>query len=57
MKSGIKTTEFWITFLTTVGAAAASFESVLDTKYAAIVAMASSIAYALSRGLAKSSGR
>lgn len=53
MKSGIKTTEFWTTILTIVGSTTASLEGILDPKYAAIVAMVSTLAYTISRALVK----
>ncbi|MGE0630922.1 MAG: hypothetical protein AB7O96_00825 [Pseudobdellovibrionaceae bacterium] len=53
MKAGIFTSEFWVTILTVVGSAGASLEGHLDPKWAAIVATISSIAYTISRGLAK----
>ncbi|MBP9706775.1 MAG: hypothetical protein KBD78_03975 [Oligoflexales bacterium] len=56
MKNGLKTTEFWVTILTTIGAASASLSGVLDPKYAAIVAGIGSLAYSISRTIAKFSG-
>ncbi len=53
MKSGWKTTEFWVTVFSIVGMAAAALASSLGPRYAAIAVAISSAAYALSRGLAK----
>ena len=53
MKHGLKTTEFWITFLTIIASSAASFERILDPKYAAILSTISSIAYLIARTLLK----
>jgi hypothetical protein len=52
-KAGYKTTEFWVSLLTTIGALTASATSVLPEKFAALVAAVSTFAYAFSRGLAK----
>lgn len=54
MKAGFKTTEFWVTAATIAGSTLASFSNNLDPKWATAAAAVSSIAYALSRGLAKS---
>lgn len=53
LKSGYKTTEFLVVVLANVGALAAALSSALPAKWAAIVAVVSSSAYAISRGLAK----
>jgi len=53
MKSGWKTTEFWVTALAVVGLVASAATSSLNPKYAAIGAAVSTAAYAISRGLAK----
>lgn len=53
MKNGWKTTEFWVSILTTIGAASASLSGLLDPKYAAIVAGVSSVAYSISRAITK----
>lgn len=53
MKSGYKTTEFWVTTLTIVGLVASSVAASLSPRYAAIGAAVSAAAYAISRGLAK----
>jgi hypothetical protein len=53
MKSGYKTTEFWITLLSVIGLVTASAATSLSPKYAAIGAAISAAAYAISRGLAK----
>ena len=52
-KPGWQTTEFWVSILATVGAVAAAQQNAVPDRYAAYVAMVSTIAYALSRGLAK----
>ena len=53
-KPGIMTTEFWVSTLTTVGAIAFAVQGSLPPRYAAYAALASTIAYSISRGLAKS---
>jgi len=53
MKPGYKTTEFWVTVLTAVGALIAALADQLPPKYAALGAAISSGLYAISRGLAK----
>ena len=52
-RPGIRTTELWITVATAVGAIAAASAGVLPERWAAIVAGIASVAYAISRGLAK----
>lgn len=56
VKSGIKTSEFWITLLTCIGAgtgqAAGAFQGDLSWVGFAMMAL-SGAAYAISRGLAK----
>lgn len=54
VKPGFKTSEFFLTLLTTIGTVGASLAGVLSGKAAAIVAGISTAAYAISRGLAKS---
>jgi hypothetical protein len=49
----MKTTELWVTVATDVGVVAASLSGVLPAKWAAIAASVSTLAYALSRGIAK----
>lgn len=56
MRKGVKTTEFWISVLTIIGSTAASFEGMLDPKYAAVVAGISSVAYTISRAISKMAG-
>jgi len=51
--TGVRTTEFWIAVLTSVGALLAALAGGLNPKWAAVVTSASTIAYGLSRGLAK----
>jgi len=53
MKPGLSTTEFWITLLTILASSAATFEKILDPRYAAIFSTISSIAYLISRTLLK----
>lgn len=53
MKPGWKTTEFWVTIATSVGAVAAAADGVLPEKYAALAVAVSGAAYAIARGLAK----
>lgn len=53
MKSGWKTSEFWVTATSVVGLLVSSAATPLSPKYAAIGASASAAAYAISRGLAK----
>jgi hypothetical protein len=53
IKSGWKTTEFWVSALAIVGLVASSASAGLSEKYAAIGATISAAAYAISRGLAK----
>ena len=53
MKPGIKTTEFWLTVATSVGAALAAAANVLPEQWAAIAITVSNVAYAISRGMAK----
>lgn len=53
LKPGYKTTEFWVTALTTVGAFTATLSGALPGKFAVIAGILSSCAYSISRGLAK----
>lgn len=53
MKTGWKTTEFWVTALAIVGLVVSSVSTSLNPKWAAIGAAVSTAAYAISRGLAK----
>lgn len=53
MKSGWKTSEFWVTALSILGLVVSSVATPLSPKYAAIGAAVSAAAYAISRGLAK----
>lgn len=54
MTQGLKTTELWVTVLTDVGLLASSLSGALPPKWAAICAAVANVAYAISRGLAKS---
>ena len=53
LKTGYKTSEFWVTALSIVGLVVSSAAAGLSPKYAAIGASVSGAAYAISRGLAK----
>jgi hypothetical protein len=53
MKSGYKTSEFWVTLTTIVGLVISSAATSLSPKYAALGASISASFYAVSRGLAK----
>lgn len=52
-KPGYRTTEFWVTTLTSLAAFIAALSSHLAPRYAAVAAAIASGLYALSRGLAK----
>jgi hypothetical protein len=52
-KSGIKTTEFWLTLLPIVGTWAMAIKDLVPAEYATIMTAIASSAYAISRGLAK----
>lgn len=52
---GWKSSEFWVSILTTMGALMASLHGSLPPQYAAWVALGSAAAYAIARGLAKQS--
>jgi hypothetical protein len=49
----MKTTELWVTVLTDVGVIAAALQGSLAPKWAAVAAAVSTLAYSLSRGIAK----
>lgn len=53
IKPGWKTSEFWIVVLSMITSDSATLAHLLDPKWAAIVMAVGSLAYALSRGLAK----
>jgi len=53
MRTGLKTTELWVTVATDVGLVASALQGSLPPKWAAICAAVANLAYALSRGLAK----
>ena len=53
MKPGYKTTEFYIAILTIIGATIAALAGDLSPKYATLAASISAAAYAIARGLAK----
>lgn len=50
---GIRTTEFWVTILAVIGAATLGLTEVVPPQIAAILGSVSTMAYAISRGLAK----
>jgi hypothetical protein len=53
MKTGWKTSEFWVTVASIVGLVVSAAAAGLSPRYAAIGATVSGAAYAVSRGLAK----
>lgn len=53
MKPGLKTTELLVTVLTDVGVVASALAGVLPARYAAFAASAATVAYSISRGIAK----
>lgn len=53
MKSGYKTTEFYVTLAAGIGAAAAALSGAVPPSVGAILVSVSGGAYAISRGLAK----
>ena len=53
VKAGLRTTEFWVTTLTAIGALAASLAGELAPRYAAIASAISVAAYAISRAITK----
>ena len=53
LKPGYRTTEFWVTSLTSLAALIAALSGNLSPRYAAIAAAVSSGLYGVSRGLAK----
>ena len=53
MKPGLKTSEFIVTILVCIGSIGASLAGILDPKWAMVAAHISTVAYTLSRGLAK----
>ncbi len=53
MKTGYKTTEFYVTLFSILGLVVSALASSLSPKYAAIGVSVSGAAYAVSRGLAK----
>ncbi len=52
-KTGIKTTELWLTLFTDAGIIATALQGALPPKWAAVAATVANVAYAISRGLAK----
>ncbi len=57
MKAGWKTTEFWITICTSLGAWALEVKDYIPLKYAFAFSILSTTAYQISRGLAKGKHR
>jgi hypothetical protein len=53
VKPGYKTTEFWVTAITSAAALVAALSGNLSPRFAAIAAAVSSGLYAVARGLAK----
>lgn len=53
LKTGYRTTEFWVSALTIAGLVIASLATSLPPRYAAIGASVAAGLYAISRGLAK----
>lgn len=53
MKTGWKTSEFWMSALTSVSSITLTVAGILPAKYAAIATAISTMAYSISRGLAK----
>lgn len=54
VKSGIFTSEFYIAVVTSIASISLALSHSLEPKYAVIAAALSSMAYSISRGLAKS---
>lgn len=54
MRKGVKTTEFWLTLATNLGALTATIADAVPPRYTAIAIAISTGLYALSRGWAKS---
>lgn len=55
VKSGWKTTEFWITVLTVVTTLSETFKGNLDPKWGTVISAASALGFAIVRGFIKSS--
>lgn len=53
MSRGLRTTEFWITVLTSVGLVSAALANALPAKWAAVAVAATNGLYTIARGLAK----
>lgn len=54
LKSGIKTSEFWLTVLTQIGVVVTGLSGIIDPKIATILSVASGALYTVLRTLAKS---
>lgn len=54
MPAGLRTTELWLTVATEVGIVAAALSDALSPHWAAVASSVSAGAYAVARGLAKS---
>lgn len=57
MTPGMRTSEFLVTVATAVGMVLAGAENWLPNRYAGVLAALASVAYAISRGLAKTEPR
>lgn len=55
VKSGWKTTEFWMTVLMVLTTLSETFKGSIDTKWGAIISGVLTLGYAIVRGLTKSS--
>lgn len=55
VKSGFKSTEFWITALTVLTTLSETFKGNIDPKYGAIISAALALGYAVVRGFTKAS--
>lgn len=53
MKSGIKSTEFWMTMITSASTIFEAFKGNLDPKWAAVITAGLSMGYTLARALTK----
>ncbi len=54
VKSGWKTSEFWLTVLTVVSTLSETFKGNMDPKWGALISASITLGYALVRGFAKS---
>lgn len=56
-RPGFKTSEWLVTLTTIIGAAATAAQGSLPPKWAAVIATVATVAYSISRGLAKTETR